>query len=205
MRATKLIVLCLVLIGSLVFARIGGTFATWSDSEIMYDNTIITGSVDLLVAKCAGDWATPGAFKDDEPWGEGLAPCFNFSVASGNFTCYSLLWNAGSIDAVAYLHIKNVSDVNALSSHTIMRIWYDDDGNHNTSLVPVASDTIANLDCYDIKLGGLPAEEVHQLKLEVEFPVGCPGDRLSFDILFQLASNGFADSEISQNYFAVPM
>lgn len=203
MRTTKLLVMSL-LVGSLVLAGTGGTFATWSDSETSEGNYIQTGSVDLLVAKCDADWQNPGAFKDDIPYGVGLDPCFAISLAPGNYTCYSLLWNAGSIDAVAYLHIKNVADSNALSSHTIMSIWYDDDGKPNTSLVLVASDTIANLNCHEIRLGGLPAEAVHQLKLEVEFPGGCPGHSLSFDIIFQLASDGFADSEISQNYFSVP-
>ena len=199
-----LVMTLVVLVGSLVLAGTGGTFATWSDSETMMGNYIKTGSVDLLVAKCAGDWANPGAFKDDMPYGVGLDPCFAASLASGNYSCYSLLWNAGCIDAVAYLHIKSVSDSNAVSSHTVMRIWYDHDGNPSTSLVLVASDTIANLNCHEIMLGGLPAEAVHQLKLEVEYAGGCPGHSLSFDIIFQLASDGFADSEISQNYFSVP-
>ena len=194
----------LVLVGSLVLAGVGGTFATWSDSETMIGNYIKTGSVDLLVAKCDADWQNPGTFKDDLPWGVGLDPCFNITSGSGNYSCYSLLWNAGCIDAVAYLDIKNVSDSNALSSHTTMSIWWDHDGNPNTSLVLVASDTIANLSCHNIELGGLPAEAVHRLKLELEFPGGCPGDSLSFDILFELASDGFGfgDSEISENYLS---
>ena len=206
MRTTKLLMISLLLVGSLVLAGTGGTFATWSDSETSEGNYIQTGSVDLLVAKCDADWANPGAFKDDMPYGVGLDPCFATSLAPGNYTCYSLLWNGGCIDAVAYLHIKNVSDSNALSSHTIMSIWYDDDGRPGTPLVLVASDTIANLNCHEVNLGGLPAEAVHQLKLEVEFPGGCPGDSLSFDILFELASDGFgfADSEMSRNSFSAP-
>jgi len=205
-RATKLLVTSLVLVGSLVLAGAGGTFATWSDSETMIGNYIKTGSVDLLVAKCDADWQNPGAFKDDMPYGVGLDPCFDTSLAPGNYTCYSLLWNAGCIDAVAYLDIRNVSDSNALSSHTTMSIWYDHDGSPNTSLVLVASDTIANLDCREIMLGGLPAGAVRRLELEVEFPGGCPGHGLGFDILFELASDGFgfADSEMSENYFSVP-
>lgn len=197
----------LLVVGSLVVAGIGGTLATWSDSETSYNNVIETGSVDLLVAKCDADWQNPGAFKDDIPYGAGLDPCFDTSLAPGNYTCYSLLWNAGCIDAVAYLDIKNVSDSNALSSHTTMSIWYDHDGNPSTSLVLVASGTIADLNCHEIKLGGLPAEAVRQLKLEVEYVGPCPTRGLSFDISFELAGDGFAgfaDSEISQNYFSVP-
>jgi len=203
-RLIKLLLMTLVVVGALALAGIGGTFATWSDSETSEGNYIETGSVDLLVAKCAGDWQNAGAFKDDLPYGVGLDPCFAASLAPGNYTCYSLLWNAGCIDAEAYLHIKNVSDSNALSSHTIMSIWYDDDGKPNTSLVLVARNTIANLNCHEIELGGLPAEAVHRLKLEVEYVGPCPTHGLSFDIIFQLAGDGFADSEISHNYFSGP-
>jgi predicted ribosomally synthesized peptide with SipW-like signal peptide len=194
----------LLVVASLVFAGIGGTFATWSDSETSYNNTIQTGSVDLLVAKCDADWADPGAFKDDEPWGEGLDPCFATSLAPGTYTRYSLLWNAGNIDADAYLHIKIVSDDDALSSNTTMSIWYDDDSDPNNTLELVASGTIANLNCHEIGLGELPAEAVRRLKLEVEYFGGCPAHGLSFDIIFELAGDGFADSETSQNYFSVP-
>ena len=204
MKTILLSALAVVVVISVAVSLLGGTIATWSDSETMMNNVIKTGSVDLLVAKCDADWQNPGAFKDDMPYGEGLDPCFATSLAPGNYTCYSLLWNAGCIDAVAYLHVNSVSGNNTLSSHTIMSIWYDDDCSPYNSLVPVASDTIANLDCQEIKLGGLPAEEIHQLKLEVEFPGGCPGNSLSFNITFQLAGNGFADSETSQNYFSVP-
>jgi len=216
MRTTKLLAVSLLVIGSLVLAGMGGTLATWSDSETSEGNYIETGSVDLLVARCDADWANPGAFKDDTPYGVGLDPCFNTSLAPGaNYTCYSLLWNAGCVDAVAYLHIKTVSDSNGLSSYTIMRIWYDDDGDPGTALVRVASRTIADLDCHEIELGPLPAGAVRQLKLEVEYNGPCPTHDLGFDIVFELTGNmalesmefktfGFADSEISENCFSVP-
>lgn len=206
MRTTNLLAMSLLVVGSLVVAGIGGTLATWSDSETSYNNVIETGSVDLLVAKCDADWQNAGAFKDDLPWGVGLDPCFDTSLAPGTYTCYSLLWNGGCIDAVAYLHMKNVSDSNGLSGNTTMSIWYDDDGNPDTPLVLVASGTIADLNCHEIELGGLPAGAVHRLKLEVEYVGPCPTRGLSFDIVFELASDGFgfADSEISENYFSVP-
>ena len=206
MRTTKLLAMSLLVVGSLVLAGTGGTFATWSDSETMMGNYIKTGSIDLLVAKCDADWQNPGAFTDDIPYGVGLDPCFDTSLAPGTYTCYSLLWNAGCIDADAYLHIKNVSDSNGLSGHTTMSIWYDDDGNPDSSLVLVASGTIADLNCHEIELGELPAEAIRQLKLEVEYVGPCPTRGLSFDILFELASDGFgfADSEVSQNYFSAP-
>ena len=204
MRTTKLLAMSLLVVGSLVIAGIGGTFATWSDSETSYNNVIETGSVDLLVAKCDADWQNPGAFKDDLPYGVGLDACFDTSLAPGTYTRYSLLWNAGCIDAEAYLHIKNVSDSNGLSTNTTMSIWYDHDGNPDTPLLLVANDTIADLDCHEIELGPLPAEAIRQLKLEIEYVGPCPTRGLSFDIIFQLAGGGFADSEISQSYFSGP-
>ena len=216
MKVTKLLAISLLVIGTLAVAGMSGTLATWSDSETSEGNYIETGSVDLLVAKCDADWANPGVFKDDTPYGVGLDPCFDTSLAPGNYTCYSLLWNAGCVDAKTYLHIKTVSDSSALSSYTIMNIWYDDDGNPGTPLVLAASDTIASLDCHEIELGELPAGAVRQLKLEVEYVGPCPTGGLSFDIVFELAGKnakveslgfktyGFADSEISQNYFSMP-
>jgi predicted ribosomally synthesized peptide with SipW-like signal peptide len=204
MKTTLLITLALVVVVSVAVSLAGGTFATWSDSETSHGNRIKTGSLDLLVAKCDADWQNPGAFKDDLPYGVGIDPCFDTSLAPGTYTCYSLLWNAGCIDAEAYLHIKNVPDSNGLAGNTTMSIWYDHDGNPDTSLLLVASDTIADLDCHEIMLGGLPAEAIRQLKLEVEYVGPCPARDLSFDIVFELVGGGFADSEISQNYFSPP-
>jgi hypothetical protein len=126
-----------------------------------------------------------------------------------------LLWNAGSIDAKAYLHVKNVSDGNGVSGNTTMRIWYDDDGQPDTPVVLVTRGTIANLDCHELSLGELPAQAVRQLKLEVEYVGPCPTHGLGFETIFELTGNmalesmefktfGFADSEISQNYFSGP-
>lgn len=204
MKVTKLLAISLLVVGTLVVAGMGGTLATWSDSETSEGNYIETGSVDLLVSKCDADWQNPGEFKDDLPYGVGLDPCFDTSLAPATYTCFSLLWNAGCIDAVAYLHIKNVSASNGPSGDTIVRIWYDDDGNPDTPVVLVASNIITNLDCREIELGNLPAEAVRQLKLEVEYIGPCPTSGLSFDIVFELVSNGFADSEISQNSFSAP-
>ena len=196
----------LLAISSLVLAGVGGTLATWSDSETSEGNYIETGSVDLLVAKCDADWQNPGPFKDDAPYGVGLDPSFDTSLAPGTYTCYSLLWNAGCLDAVdayAYLHIK-VSDSNGLAGNTTMSVWYDHDGDPDTSPLLVASDTLADLDCHEVMLGELPAETVRQLKLEVEYVGPCPARDLIFDIVFELTGGGFADSEISQNYFSAP-
>jgi hypothetical protein len=62
----------------------------------------------------------------------------------------------------------------------------------------------------------LPAGAVRPLKLEAEYVGPCPTHSLNFDIVFELAGNdpeatslgfhtfGFADSEISENYFSTP-
>jgi len=217
MKVMKLLAISLLVIGTLVVAGVSGTLATWSDSEASEGNYIETGSVDLLVAKCDADWQNPGDFKDDTPYGVGLDPCFDTSLLPGTYTCYSLLWNGGCLDAVAYLHIKTVFDSNGLAGNTSMSIWYDHDGNPDTSLLLVASDTIADLDYREVMLGELPTEAIRQLKLEVEYVGPCPTSSLNFDIVFELASKkgveasrvfkayGFADSEISQNTFSVPM
>jgi hypothetical protein len=117
---------------------------------------------------------------------------------------------------VAYLHIKVSDDGNGLANNTSISVWYDHDGNPDTSLLLVASDTIAGLDCHEFLLGELPAEAVRQLMMEIEYIGSCPSRGLSFDIIFALASKhgveasrgfkayGFADSEMSQNSFSAP-
>jgi predicted ribosomally synthesized peptide with SipW-like signal peptide len=199
-----LIALALIVVVSVTISLAGGTFATWSDSETSEGNYIETGSLDLLVAKCDADWQNPGAFKEDAPYGVGLDPCFDNLLSPRTYTCYSLLWNAGCVDGEAYLHIHNVSDSNGPADNTTMSIWYDHDGNPDTSLLLVGSETIADLDSHEVMLGDLPAEAVRQLKLEAEYVGPCPTRDLSFDIVFELVGGGFADSEISQNYFSVP-
>jgi predicted ribosomally synthesized peptide with SipW-like signal peptide len=197
------LLVALVAVGSLVLAGVGGTFATWSDSEVSEGNRIETGSVDLMVAKCDADWHDPGPFKDDAPYGVGLDPCFDTSLAPGTYTCYSLLWNAGDVDADAYLHVK-VSGGNGLAGNTTMSVWYDHDGNPDTSLLLVVSDSLGDLHCHEFMLGPLPAGAVRALKLEAAYVGPCPSQSLTFDTVFQLIGDGFADSEISQNHFTGP-
>jgi predicted ribosomally synthesized peptide with SipW-like signal peptide len=214
-KTTKSLLVALVAVASLVLAGVGGTFATWSDSETSEGNYIETGSVDLMVAKCDADWQNPGPFKDDTPYGVGLDPCFDTSLAPGTYTRYSLLWNAGCVDGDAYLSIK-VSDGNDLAANTTMGVWYDVDGDPDTPPELVAAGTIAGLHGHEIGLGALPAGAVRPLKLEAEYVGPCPTRSLSFDIVFELVGKdtlveslgfktyGFADSETSQNYFSAP-
>jgi predicted ribosomally synthesized peptide with SipW-like signal peptide len=94
------ILLSSVAVVALLVAGIGGTFATWSDSETSTNNTIVTGSLDLKVN---------GA--DDQPWGEGVPKVIDLECVvpdrwyfGGEFS----LWNAGQCTeaARAYFHLK---------------------------------------------------------------------------------------------------
>jgi predicted ribosomally synthesized peptide with SipW-like signal peptide len=97
----KSIFLSVVIICALAIAGMGGTLATWSDSETSMDNYIETGSVDLMVNET-----------DDLPWGTGvpqkvfiecMVPCKWYGPY------YVDLWNAGQCETAseAYIHIKN--------------------------------------------------------------------------------------------------
>ena len=187
MKTILVNILAILVIVGLALTMVGGTLATWSDSETSYEN-IETGSLDLLVARCSEDWQNCGLFNDDTPWGTGLVPCFNIPEVEldETYACYLLLWNAGCVDGVAYLHIKDVANNNLLSNNTTMDIWYDHDGNPTTPLVLVRSGPIATLACQEIELGLLPGEGYLQLKLEIISSLASAGDSLSFDIAFEL-------------------
>lgn len=196
MKTILVNILAILVIVGVALPMVGGTLATWSDSETMEGNYIETGSLDLLVNG-----------QDDLPWGGGLESCFNIPEfeLGVTYACYRLLWNAGCVDGVAYLHIKDVTD-NLLASNIIMDIWYDHDGNPTTPVVLVQSGTIATLACQEIELGLLPGEAERQLKLEIHADEGAPGGVLSFDIAFELIQVellergcGWADTEQSPN------
>jgi predicted ribosomally synthesized peptide with SipW-like signal peptide len=94
------VLLSLVVVVVLTAGGLGGTFATWSDSETSGNNTIVTGSLDLKVN---------GA--DDQPWGEGVGPLFQIECVVPDLWYYlgnATLWNAGECRqaAHAYVHLK---------------------------------------------------------------------------------------------------
>jgi predicted ribosomally synthesized peptide with SipW-like signal peptide len=104
----KSVFLSVVVVCALAIAGIGGTFATWSDSETSMDNYIETGSVDLLV----------NGF-DDQPWGAGVPAKVEIDcmIPCKVYGPYIIdLWNA-SQDCMpaseAYIHIKNADCSNA--------------------------------------------------------------------------------------------
>jgi predicted ribosomally synthesized peptide with SipW-like signal peptide len=100
--------LCFMVVSALAVGSLGGTMATWSDSETSEDNSIITGSLDLKVNQ-----------NDDAPWGSGIGkkveldcmiPCKYY----GPFLVE--LWNAGQCEfpSHAYIHFKDYECSNAL-------------------------------------------------------------------------------------------
>lgn len=189
---------------------IGSTMATWSDSETSMGNTITTGSLDLLVAHCDANWEEPGPFCDDMPWGIGVDPCFYIQdiMLDTPYHRYLLLWNAGFIDGVAYLHMKNVEG-EQLAENTTIEIYFDRDGQPETPLELIETGTIAELACNQIELGLLPGDEantIHRLELVILSTSAGNGDSLSFDIVFELVQLemtgprcAWADTECSPN------
>jgi predicted ribosomally synthesized peptide with SipW-like signal peptide len=100
------ILLSLVMVAALVAAGVGGTFATWSDSEVSEGNYINTGSVDLKVNG-----------QDDKPWGAGVPPkvsidCMVPCKWYGPFEVE--LWNAGDCEfpSRAFIHVKDIDCYN---------------------------------------------------------------------------------------------
>ena len=96
------VILAVVVVAALALAGSGGVFATWSDSETSYDNTIRTGSLDLKVN---------GA--DDEPWGTGVPTkvFIECMIPLKYYGPYEVeLWNAGQCQfpSHAYLHVRDV-------------------------------------------------------------------------------------------------
>jgi len=98
----KHILLSVVVIGSLVVAGIGGTFADFSDIEISEDNYFAAGALDLVVSNYLGV-----EYPDDAPtffMVTGALPCCDKSV-------FLDLHNYGEgfqFSPYAYLHIKNL-------------------------------------------------------------------------------------------------
>ena len=164
----------------------GGTLATFSDTEAIYDNYIETGSLDLKVND-----------QDDLPWGKGVKPVVKVphAVVCTEYEGTVSVWNIGEMDAIAFLIIKNLVDPDGLSAVMDAEIWYDG------SLV--ASGTLHELAGEQIELGWLPAENFRYVTIVLHATAGSPGDYLGWDVQFVLIQDGgvFSDTEVSLGNF----
>ena len=153
---------------SLATMAVGSTVAGFSDTERSF-NVIETASLDLLVAKA------DGTFREDQPWGAGLEPVFYIDCAEicETYVTNLFLWNIGSTDGTARLHIRLTEDTASIADTTTLRVLYDTDG--DTVLEEITFTTLQSLDCSPVTLGPLPAEEIRQLRLEIH-PKGGPGE-----------------------------
>ncbi|MBA7479356.1 hypothetical protein ES707_14790 [subsurface metagenome] len=190
----KKTLLAVVIMLSLATMAVGSTVAGFSDTERSLDNVFEAASLDLLVAKA------DGTFREDQPWGAGLEPVFYIDCAEicETYVTNLFLWNIGSTDGTARLHIRLTEDTASIAGTTTLRILYGDPA------APIldVTQSLQILDCSPVTLGPLPAEEIRQLRLEIH-PKG-PGENtvpfeLEFSIEFQLIQVGhsYSDTETS--------
>lgn len=178
---------------SLATMAVGGTMAGFSDTETSKDNVFGTASLDLLVAKAGGD------YREDQPFGAGLEPVFYIDCAEicETYVTNLLLWNIGSTDGTARLHIRLTEDSADIADTTTLMILY---GGSPIFGVP---QSLQSLDCITVTLGPLPANEIRQLRLEIHPEVGEDENavpfELEFSIEFQLVQVGhsYSDTETS--------
>ncbi|MBA7618287.1 hypothetical protein ES703_25608 [subsurface metagenome] len=186
MRTIITLVPMVLLISGVLALTVGGTLATFSDSEISQDNYIETGSLDLKVND-----------QDDLPWGTGIGPIFEITEGAicTSYARTASVWNAGEDEAVAYLVIDNLVDPDGLAPVMDTEIWYDGR--------LVTSGWMSELAGQQIELGYLLANEFRHVTMVLHTTAGSPGARLEWDMQFELLGS-WSDSEISQgNYFMV--
>jgi predicted ribosomally synthesized peptide with SipW-like signal peptide len=157
-------------VAALVSGGIGGTLATWSDSETSMNNVIATGSVDLKVNG-----------EDDLPWGNGvpqkvqiecMTPCHWY----GPFEVEC--WNAGQCEypSSLYIHFKNACCSNELPKE-------DPDGNttgypdpETGDLKPepeLAAEYGGKVDCVEVPGIGVTGDNCSMLS-HLEVIIGLP-------------------------------
>lgn len=170
---------------------VGGTFASFSDVETSPDNYIQTADLDLKVDG-EDDWQVGTCFEIEE--GE------RFTL----YPCTVPIWNTGCGEATAHLHIKNVAGPDSLRQNVEMTVRYD---SIQVSLACYDSDnngrvTFDELECQQIELGVIPADgAIKEVQMELHAWGGASGQRLTFDIAFELFGNSFSDIETSQNNY----
>jgi predicted ribosomally synthesized peptide with SipW-like signal peptide len=110
------LILAVVVVAALALAGVGGVFATWSDSETSFNNSISTGSVDLKV-NGADDLRVDAA--GNVLWGQGVPQKFDIEcmIPQKFYGPYEVeLWNAGQciFPSHAYLQVKRIECDNIL-------------------------------------------------------------------------------------------
>lgn len=222
----KKTLLALIVILAVASMSVGTTFAGFSDTEEVTDNTFESGSLDLKVARGVGGCGDP-VFCDDQPWGTGLfleeiepdvfevVPCFmaeEDETFDPSYTRNFRLWNPGCIYGKFYVHIRGVDaqpteHAAGLLNETDVTLWYDldDDGDNLTDLgeideEEVVEGTLGGLDCQPVPLEPvvwlLPADELRNLQIVIDPPEGAPGDSLTFNIQFGLKGILFVGSDM---------
>ncbi|MFH1639864.1 MAG: hypothetical protein ABIB93_06115 [Chloroflexota bacterium] len=207
----KLLVLMVIL--SLTLTAVRGTFTGFSDSEVSRDNYIEAGDLDLKIASASLTWEGSD-FRDDPPYGPGIAPSFDIPDAQPSSTCEVryLLWNAGATDGTVFLLIRIDSDEQDLTNTSRMSVWYDDNGDEVVESGELISESLGTLASQPVSLGLLPGYGIRRLKLDLQpMLVNEDGDpvwghfSLDFRTEFQLVEttcSGFTDTEWGSGHIA---
>lgn len=184
MKNLVLSLMVLLVVIGVTAPMVGDTFASFSDIETSEGNYIETGDLDLKVDG-KDDWQVDTCFEIDD--GE----------ICTQYECTVPLWNAGSVDGTAYLHIKNLVGPDNLSQNVDVVIWYEGS--------QVTSGSINDLACHQIELGEMPGDGIiKEVLMELHAWAGAPGEHLTFDIAFELFGHSFSDVETSRgNYFGL--
>lgn len=174
----------LVLAASIAAVTVGGTFATWSDSEVSLDNFIETCGLDLKVNG-----------QDDGPWGSGVGPTFSITDgAPGTVYVETVeIYNAGEADGTVYIHVRDVAG--CLAEQIV--VWIDYQG-----VRVVDGETLQQLECREIELGDLYAGTVDYIVISLAANACSCTEPTKWDIEFELIGPcGFGDTERSSNSF----
>jgi len=202
----KKTLLALIVILAVATMSVGATFAGFSDTEEVFDNSFESGSLDLLVAQVTDTWVGDD-YRHDLPWGTGLEPSFfidDVTVCQVE-SSYIKLWNAGCVDGIALLHFTNVVAPYNVASETTVSIWYDADGDDIVEEIDTGGlETLAELACTYWDLGPLPGDEIRRLRIDLH-PEWMAGTYLEFNTLFGLIQDvgSFSDTEESYSYLAL--
>jgi len=201
--------LAVVVMLSLVTITVGATVGGFSDTEISQGNVFTIEALDLRVARWYGCFS-PIDYREDLPWGIGLEPLFTVDCTDMGrpYVAYAMIWNVGTLDGIAQLHIRVAEDTAGIADTTQLTVWYDDNGNRSIEPGEQTSGTLQSFDCTPLTLGLLPVDETRTMKITVR-PLAEPSDPLvGFSLMFdtefgliQADCDGFSDTETAHNVF----